>query len=203
MIDAIDWLPTRELGVIERVDDESIATEFATAVLPLWPRASHYRTRARDGTPRVIPLAPLHRTSVVAGYLRRPVWLAAIVLGAPSLADPPRWGELFAVALPLAALAAILTFVIGRLPDAERARRRLLRRVVGVGAPPELLSATFAAQVRAALDDAWRDVSPRPWQQAITDGVANELLVALADYHGRHALAERARGNLEARRPPS
>lgn len=217
MIDAIDWLPTYELGVVERVDDESIATVFATAILPLWPRETRYRTRTRDGEPRAIAIAR-HRTSVVAGFARRPLWLASLILAAPSFAEPARWGELLALAVPLAVLAAILTFVVGRVSPEERARRRLLRRVVGVGAPPELLPAPFAAQVRTALEDAWHDVSALPWAQAITDGLApepvadnrtrssrlaGELLVALAEYHGRHALAERARANLAARGPRS
>ena len=39
----------------------------------------------------------------------------------------------------LAGIAAVLTFVVGRLPPEERERRELLRRVTGIGAPPELM----------------------------------------------------------------
>ena len=194
-----DWLPVTELGVVERVDDEWIATEFYTVGVPVWPRGSRYRTRGRDGDERSVPIAH-HAASIALGYARRPVWLAAIVLAAPSFAEPARWGALLALAVPVGVLATILTFVVGRVSSAERDRRRLLRRVVGLGAPPELLSVELAARVRTELEAAWGAISPTPWPQAITDGVASELLVVLADYNGRHALAERALANLESRR---
>jgi hypothetical protein len=192
------WIGVDEFGVVERVDDESIATEFYTVIVPVWPRGSRYRTRGRDGELQVVSIAR-HPASVALGLARTPLWLAAVVLTAPSLAVPARWGELLMLAVPVAVLAAILTFLAGRLPADERDRRRLLRRVVGVGAPPQLLPRELVGRIRDALDASWREVSAVPWPQAITDGEANELLVALADYHDRQALAARARANLTHR----
>jgi hypothetical protein len=193
------WIGIDEFGVVERVDDESIATEFYTVIVPVWPRGSRYRTRSRGGEPQTVSIAR-HSASVALGLVRTTLWLLALVLAAPSLAVPARWIELLTLAVPLAVLAAILTFVTGRLPADECDRRRLLRRVVGIGAPPELLPRDLVARIRDALEHAWREVSALPWPQAITDGEANELLVVLAEYHDRRALAARARANLVHRR---
>lgn len=52
-------------------------------------------------------------------------------------------------------MASLLTFVAGRLPERELLRRSLLRRVVGFGAPPELLTEELRAEVCANLIVMW------------------------------------------------
>ena len=57
----------------------------------------------------------------------------------------------------------------------------------------------LATDIRNMLGEEWAAVSDAPWHEAITNGTPSEILVALAEYHGRHALAARARENLVAR----
>jgi hypothetical protein len=189
------WITSDDFGVIERSVDESIVTCFYSLGLPLWPRHSVYVTR-RDGAEQRIPI-PLQRKSVVLGYLRKPLWFAAIVLGAPVLAAPSRWWWLAGPALVIAALAAVLTFVAGRLAPSERERRALLRRIVGVGAPPELLPPRLRAALRHEAELAWQDHSGVPWQQAIERGEASEILIVIAEYEAAPALIEQARANFD------
>jgi hypothetical protein len=189
------WITSDDFGVIERVVDESIATCFYCLGLPLWPRHSVYVTK-RDGAEQRIPI-PLQRKSVVLGYLRKPLWFAAVVLGAPAIAAPARWWWLAGPTLVLVALAAILTFVAGRLAPGERERRALLRRIVGIGAPPELLPPQLRAALRHEAESAWRSCSGVPWQQAIARGEASEILIVLAEYDAEPELIERARASFD------
>jgi hypothetical protein len=138
------WIASDDFGKIDRFIDEAIVTSFYCLGLPLWPRHSVY-VAMRDGAEHRIPI-PLQRKSVVLGYLRKPLWFAALVLGSPAIADPARWAWLSVPALVLAAAAAVLTFVAGRLPPDERERRALLRRIVGVGGA---LRGAVAARDRA------------------------------------------------------
>lgn len=198
--DARSWLPVREFGVVERIEHESVATQFYAVIVPVWPIRSRYYSRSlKTGEIGYLDI-PLHRRSVLLGLVRTPLWLLAVLLGSPTFALPSRWAWLLVIALPLALIAAYVTFFAGRLTPDEKARRELLRRVVGFGTPPELVDPALASKVRDYLDDAWSETSREPWHTAITNGVANELLVALADYHGRQALLEQARANLTRRR---
>jgi hypothetical protein len=184
-----------DFGVIERSVDEAIVTRFYCIGLPLWPRHSVYVT-TRDGAEQRIPI-PLQRKSVVLGYLRKPLWFATVVLGSPAIADPSRWWWLIGPALVLAAAAAMLTFVAGRLAPSERERRALLRRIVGVGAPPELLPPQLRAALRHEVESAWQRQSHIPWQQAIEHGEASEILIVIAEYKAMPALISLARANFD------
>jgi len=189
------WIAIDDFGMIDRVVDESIVTCFYCVGLPLWPRHSVYITK-QDGAERRIPI-PLQRRSVVLGYLRMPLWFAAVVLGSPAIAAPARWAWLIVPALGLAVTAAMLTFVAGRLTADERERRALLRRIVGVGAPPLLLPPQLRASLRHDAETAWAAHSEVPWQQAIERGEASEILIALAEYEAAPALIERARASFD------
>jgi len=189
------WLAVDDFGMIDRVVGESIVTCFYCAGLPLWPRHSVYLSK-QDGTERRIPI-PLQRRSVVLGYLRRPLWFAAVVLGSPAIAAPDRWAWLIAPALALAVTAAMLTFVAGRLTRDERERRALLRQIVGIGAPPTLLPPQLRASLRHDAETAWAAHSGVPWQQAIEHGEASELLIVLAEYEAEPDLIERARASFD------
>ena len=189
------WFASDDFGAIERAVGESIVTSFYCIGLPLWPRHSVYVT-TRDGAEHRIPI-PLQRKSVVLGYLRGPLWFAAVVLGSPAIAAPARWAWLIGPALALAVIAAVLTFAVGRLAPGERDRRALLRRIVGVGAPPELLPPRLRAALRHQTEAEWRRHSQVPWQQAIERGEASELLIALAEYDAAPDLVERARASFD------
>jgi hypothetical protein len=132
---------------------------------------------------------------VVLGYLRTPLWFSAAMLAAPAM-FAGEWLVLLPVAALLAAAAAVLTFAVGRLSPGERARRELLRRVAGLGAPPELLPEDMLEQLREDLADAWYREHRTDWRDAIRRGAASEVLVALADYHQAPRLLIRARTNL-------
>jgi hypothetical protein len=170
-------------------------TRFYSIGLPLWPQHSVY-VSMRDGAEQRIPIA-LQRRSVVLGYLRKPLWFAVTVLGTPSIAAPDRWGWLAVPALVLIAAAAWLTFVAGRLSPGERERRALLRRVVGVGAPPELLPPQLRAAMRNAIEAAWAVQSVASWRHAIARGDASEILIALADYEADPELVAEARASFD------
>jgi hypothetical protein len=194
-VERAPWIASDDFGAIDRSVDESIVTCFYCIGLPLWPRHSVYVT-TRDGAEQRIPI-PLQRKSVVLGYLRKPLWFAAVVLGSPAIAAPAQWAWLLGPALALAVTAAVLTFVAGRLAPSERDRRALLRRIVGVGAPPQLLPPQLRAALRHQTESAWRRHSVVPWQQAIVRGEASEILIALAEYEAAPALIERARASFD------
>ena len=189
------WFGSADFGRIDRFVDEAIVTEFYCIGLPLWPRHSAYVTR-RDGEVQRIPI-PLQRRSVLLGYLRKPLWFATIVLAAPVFAAPARWAWLAVPALVLGALAAVLTFVAGRLSRDERERRALLRRIVGVGAPPELLPPRLRAALGHAAESAWAAQSGEPWRRAIARGCASEILIVLADYAAEPELVAHARASFD------
>jgi hypothetical protein len=178
---------TDDYGVVDKLEAESIVTSFYRVILPIWPEHSAYVIRLRDGSERRIKI-PLQKKSVLLGYLRAPVWFLAIVCVAPAIFATEAWTKLLVPGLVLAVIAAVLTFVAGKLPEHERLRRQLLRRVVGFGAPPELLPDALCAEVRMHLRVMWDTRSRRStysadWREAIANGEASELLVAMAEYH--------------------
>ncbi len=179
------WFQTDDYGVVDKLEAESIVTSFYRVILPVWPDHSAYVITARDGSERRIKIA-LQKKSVLLGYLRAPLWFLAAVCLAPAIFATESWTVLLVPGIALAVLAAILTFVAGRLPEAERQRRQLLRRVVGFGAPPELLPDALCAEVRMHLHVMWETRSRRSaadWREAIDNGETSELLVAIAEYH--------------------
>jgi hypothetical protein len=194
-IDGDSWLRTDDYGVVDRLETEAIVTSFYTVVVPIWPDHSAYVIRADDGSEQRIKI-PLQLRSVALGYLRVSTWLLALMLVLPAVMLPQRWLHLLIPGLILTVLAAVLTFVAGRLGEAEQLRRSLLRRVVGFGAPPELLTASVRSEVRTNLELMWRTRAPHlEWTEAIEHGEPSELLVALAEYHQDAALIELAHAN--------
>ena len=191
------WLECEDYGTIERLETEAIVTEFFTIVFPIWPARSVYLYRSSDGEERRVPI-PLDRRSVALGYARFLTWMTALVLAAPAVFDFPRWGALLPFALAVAGVAAVLQFVLGKLDPAEADRRALLRRVAGIGAPPELLPFPFRIEMCETLADRWYTEHRLGWREAIDRGMGHELLVALAEYHCEPLLVTHARKNLAA-----
>jgi len=195
-VETYSWLTWDEFGVVERLDSEAIATRFFRVIIPVWPSQSFYVTRTADGEEQRIKIS-LQVRSVILGYLRLPTWLAALVLAAPAIALPHIWGWLILPAALLAVVAALLTFVAGRLDEEEQWRRSLLRRVVGFGAPPEMLTEELRDEVCMNLERMWHARSPyMTWVDAIEKGISSELLVALAEYEQDPSLVRLARANL-------
>jgi len=190
------WIGWDDAGAVERLGPEAIVTSFWRVVTPVRAGKSFYRFRTPQGEEVRFEI-PRHRSSVVLGYLRTPLWLTALVLASPALLAGERWA-LLPLGLALAAVAAVLTFVVGRLSPGERERRELLRRVVGLGAPPELLPPAMREEMREGLADAWLHEHHIGWRDAILAGIASEALVALAEYYQAPQLLIRARTNVIA-----
>jgi hypothetical protein len=180
-IDGDGWLRTDDYGVIEKLEHEQIVTSFYRVLVPIWPEHSAYVIRAIDGSEQRIKI-PLQKKSVLLGYLRFPSWLMVMFFGAPALLAAERWAWLGVLAAAFLLVAVTATFFAGRLAEDEVLRRSLLRRVVGFGAPPELLSDALRAEVRSNLELMWNTKSDTAWPDAIDAGEASELLVALAEY---------------------
>lgn len=190
----LSWIGWADAGAVERLGPEAIVTSFWHVVMPLRAGKSFYRYRTFEGEAGRFEV-PRHRQSVVLGYVRTPLWLAAIIFAAPALFGAERWA-LLPIGVALAAAAAALTFVAGRLSPGERERRALLRRVSGLGAPPELLPPSMRDEIREHIADAWFHERRIDWRGAIYRGDASEVLVALADYYQTPPLLIRARTNL-------
>jgi hypothetical protein len=191
------YFQTDDYGVVDKLESESIVTSFYRIILPVWPDHSAYVITARDGSQRRIVL-PLQKKSVMLGYLRAPVWFLALVCLAPVVFATEAWTKLLIPGVALAALAAWFTFVAGRLPETERLRRQQLRRVVGFGAPPELLPDALCAEVRSHLHLMWDTRSPNTdWREAIDNGETSELLVVMAEYHRDPEVIAQAHANFD------
>jgi hypothetical protein len=158
-VGSISWLAWDEFGVVERLDSEQIATRFFRVIIPVWPSQSYYVTRTADGEEQRIKIA-LQLRSVILGYLRLPSWLAALFFAAPAIALPDIWGWMIVPAAVMTIIAALLTFVAGKLDEEEQWRRSLLRRVVGFGAPPEMLAEEMRDEVCTNLERMWHARSP-------------------------------------------
>ena len=190
----IGWIGWDRVGYVDRLQGEAIATEFFYVVIPVWPRpTSTYAFATPEGELRQFAI-PRDRRSVALGYLRTPVWLATVIVGAGGIAEPS-W-PVVAVAVGLGAIGMFLTFVTGKLDPYERDRRSLLRRVTGIGAPPELLPRPMREHTRDELAETWFHERGVGWRSAITTGTASEVLVAIAEYDQAAKLLIRARTNL-------
>lgn len=191
------WLECEDYGAVDRLESEAIVTEFFTMVFPIWPSRTVYVYKTLDGEERRVQI-PLDRRSVALGYARFLTWMASVFFAAPALVDYARFGYLLPIALGLVGAASVLTFVLGRLDPSEADRRALLRRVAGIGAPPELLPLPFRMNMCEQLADTWYNEFRLGWREAIDRGMGHELLVALAEYHCEPLLVNQARKNLAA-----
>lgn len=193
-VESESWLRTEDYGVVDVLEHESIVTSFYRMIIPIWPEHSAYVIRAMDGSEQRIKI-PLQRKSVLLGYTRLPAWLMVMFFAAPALFAWDRFAWFAVPAAGFLALAVLLQFVAGRLGEAEALRRGLLRRVVGFGAPPELLTEAFRAEVRNNLELMWATKSDKSWTAALAVGECSELLVALAEYHQDPELLALAHAN--------
>jgi hypothetical protein len=189
----IGW---EDAGHVDRLGNESVATEFFHVVIPVWPRSTSLYKFVTPAGERGTMDIPRDGRSLVLGLARQPLWLAAMLLGLPPLFDYGRWGALLPFAIAITAIAAWLTFGAGRLSRDERRRREMLKRASGLGAPPELLPDDVRTSFCEDIADRWFREFHTDWRDAIYAGTASELLVALAEYHRAPQLLIRARTNL-------
>jgi hypothetical protein len=195
--DSFSWIECEDYGAIDRLESEAIVTEFFTVILPIWPARSVYVYKTREGEDRRVQI-PLDRRSVALGYARFLTWMCTVLLAAPAIADFARFGYLVPFAIAAVGIAALSTFVLGRIDPGEADRRTLLRRVAGIGAPPELLPLPFRIDMCEQLADTWYTHNRLGWREAIERGMGHEMLVALAEYHCEPDLVTLARKNLAA-----
>jgi len=191
------WLECEDYGAVDKLESEAIVTEFFTMVVPIWPSRSVYVYRTHDGEERRLQI-PLDRRSVALGYARFVTWMSTIIFAAPAFFDWENFGKLLPLALALVAVGTVLQFLVGKLDPAEADRRALLRRVAGIGAPPELLPFPFRVEMCEQLSDRWYTENRLGWREAIDRGIGSEMLVALAEYHCEPVLVGTARRNLAA-----
>jgi hypothetical protein len=190
------WLTWADAGHVDRLGREGVVTEFFFVVIPVWPSShSIYQLYDPDGELQRIRI-PLDKRSVAIGYLRTPCWFIATILAAGGVMNR-QWGFL-ALACAVAALAAVFTFAAGKLSATERERRLLLQRVTGVGIPPELMSREMRENACEQLASTWLEQNEVEWTSSIALGVADEVLVAIAEYDRSRVLIARAYENLYA-----
>jgi len=188
------WMTWREAGHVDRLGREVVVTEFFHVIIPVWARErSRYYFRQADGEEVYVEI-PRDVRSLALGYLRTPIWFTATILAAGGVMKE-RWG-LLAIAVGLAVVGAVLTFVAGTLDPLERDRRSLFQRVAGIGVPPELISRAMRERTRDQLAEQWFDHHEIEWRTSIALGVADEVLIVIAEYDRAPKLADRARQNL-------
>jgi hypothetical protein len=178
------------LGEVENLDHESIKTKFFILGVPLFPMESFYATSDDGNSVRGLPIE-LHPASVAAGYLRLGTGLAAFLFGLFAWLEWRSYDPQYTLA-GLAVLSALAwvpsMFWLGALSTAEKERRRRLRLVAGVGAPPELLSDFTRQELAEALVARWHAAGGEgDWRARLSSGEAGTgelvLLWAIAEYH--------------------
>lgn len=181
---------TMFLGTVDSLETESIQTQFFILGVPLFPMQSFYVTQETVGGVSGYPI-DIHPKSVVLGYVRIYLWIAAVVVGVLAFVDDDWRTSGVVTAGALLALAVGSTFFVGGLSPQEHKRRSLLREVSGVGAPPEYVP---RERVDAVLDKAlavWRTANPdQDWKAAIAAGNADPLLFLIAEYSYEADLAQ-------------
>lgn len=188
---------TMFLGRVDALDHESIQTKFLIVGVPIAPIASYFATSEQASGVTGFEI-PLNVKSVLAGYARLGLGLAAFLFGLFGYIEHRPWHgaeHYFVLAGACAALWLLSMFFLGRLSERERQRRAYLRTATGVGIPPELLGEDMKDAL--ARDLARRasaaGVLSSDWKARVdrADARPSELpfLLAFAEYDGD---AERA-----------
>jgi hypothetical protein len=194
---------TMFLGTVDKFMHESIQTKFLVVGVPVIPLSSHYVLR--DGGTSISGFEiPLHGKSVLLGYTRIAAWVIAAILGVFAYVEQREHGDLMWYAIGFLMMAVTLTFFAGGLSARERNKRRILYACTGMGAPADVLPADVRDTVAGKLLAQWNKAHDgRAWDRAIEDELPEVMLVAVAEYHGRPDLAERALATLSAKKPDS
>ena len=187
---------TMFLGQVEALGQESIVTKFFILGLPVVPLESYYCTRRTFRGIEGFPI-PLHRKSVLFGYVRPLLVALTLLAGVFAFVD----GSLhLAILAALGAGLVLASAWLGRLSPTEKRRRQVLGQVTGVSAPPSIFDSGWTSRVRDKLEERWQSLtkgtSLQDWRNASSMGAVDSrllpLLFCLALYAGEQGLAERA-----------
>ena len=155
---------TMFMGEVDAVGPHSIKTKFFVLGVPLIPLGSTFFTGPSSGVP-----IPIHGKSVVAGYLRLGLGLATLISGVFAFMTPSyRRGVGDFVTPALWFMGFIASFMIlGRLSNAEKERRRILRARTGLAANPAILPPELRHQLetelRTRLEEKELPLRPDAW----------------------------------------
>jgi hypothetical protein len=184
---------TMYFGRVEAVGREAIATKFFILGVPLFPIASFYFVDepARRGFE-----IPIHTKSVILGYARVGLGLAALIWGVVAWLTKhyAQGHEVLIGPAIVTVVAAYLTFGVGRISKAELPKRLMLKAVTGLAASPDLLPKNTCDELLADLEKQWMEQGgEKPWRKAVEAPVLEHgpLLFALATYHRDAPLAQR------------
>jgi hypothetical protein len=142
-------------GRVEAVDGTRVLTTFRHIwFLPILPAGSYVESRDFGPPPRRIPIGH-HAGSILAGYLRVwcPVFLVFVLLAMSAgvrrsdLTGLPMWTDVvFLIGVLLGAW-----LLLGRLPAATKAQRRVYRKFAGLPVDVARFSPAQASDLREAL----------------------------------------------------
>lgn len=181
---------TMYFGRVEPIDRECVETKFLVIGLPLFPMESVYLLD--EGSRQGIVLPQIHGTSVLAGYLRLFLGMAAVGLGIWGFVEGDA-GPWVLAGLCVAAWIPAMLF-LGKLSEKERAQRTVLKLLCGVGAPPELLPGDVQDESVRILERVYAKIReedgldvPARWRDLLGGAIPTDLRLvvwALARYSG-------------------
>lgn len=139
---------TMFMGEVDAVGSQSIQTKFFVLGVPLLPLGSFYFTSPGRGME-----IPIHGKSVVAGYLRLVLGLAAVglIIRLFVMSSWNRDASDWIVAFASVALAVASLFVLGNLGREEKARRTVLLARTGLAADPAILPTNIRHDIEREL----------------------------------------------------
>ncbi|MEQ9323416.1 MAG: zinc ribbon domain-containing protein [Polyangiaceae bacterium] len=176
------------LGKVEALEHESIQTKFFVLGLPLIPMESFYVVAEDVQGVQGQALKDVHGGSALAGYVRIALPTIAFVSGIFAYVDRDAGSAwLVCAACTIGFVASMM--LLGRLDDTERAKRECLLRLMGTGAPPELLEARARNAQLERLEAIYAILDDRPWREHVEDPAEApadllKLLYAIARYDG-------------------
>lgn len=139
---------TMFMGEVDSVGSQSIQTKFFVLGVPLVPLGSFYFTSPGRGIE-----IPIHGKSVIAGYLRLVLGLAAVglIIRLFVMSSWHRDASDWVVTFACIALAVASLFVLGNLGREEKARRTVLLSRTGLAADPAVLPTHIRSEIERDL----------------------------------------------------
>ena len=179
---------TMFLGKVESLEHESIQTKFFVLGVPLIPMESFYVVAEDVQGVRGQQLKDVHGGSALAGYVRTALPVIALVSGIFAYVDRNAGSAwVLCIACTIGFVASLM--LLGRLDETERQKRECLLRLMGTGAPPELLTSAARDDQLERLEAIYALLDDTPWREHVEE--ADEaptdllkLLYALARYEG-------------------
>lgn len=178
---------TKYLGGVKRYYNQEIQTKFAHfCFIPLFPVESESLLVTESGwSTRKGIHVKLNGTSILAGYARIPLMMAAIgslIYGFSASAVPA-----IIAGVLITGLAIYMNIYFGRSTEEESAERELLGSLTGIYAKAEWLSKDLCVILYGRLSDAYEETD-RKWKTDLNNGLIGnaDLLYGIALLH--HAM---------------